>query len=187
MKKVLTIGLMLLACAGFVFAAVNDNANLTVSLEVDKKSEVGWFISSDDVSTWSNKISSEQPISSAEGLTVYAAVKTNTGDSLKLTITGNPLSSEDTSDKIGLTATITDDSSTLKNDASSQNTATWASDSSGDSPSIVLVEKEYSKENNSGLRNLYAGIKFTYDADDYANAGASENYKADITLTVTAE
>lgn len=101
MKKVLTIGLMLLACAGFVFAADSDQKEdqLKVSLHVEETTEVEWFTGANppasDASDWalSDDTKNDSISFTADDLDkdVYAAVKTNSRTAVSMYIYGTGL------------------------------------------------------------------------------------------------
>ena len=101
MKKVLTIGLMLLVCAGFVFAANDDQTedHLKVSLHVEDSTEVEWFTGANppkaDASDWAlsddTNIDSISFTSDDLDKDVYAAVKTNSRTAVSMYIYGTGL------------------------------------------------------------------------------------------------
>ena len=171
MKKVLTIALLVLLCAGFVFAETKD---LTVKLEIGEINTPKWFsedpvgLSDFDATDGSKEISEKELVTGDEGVTVYPAVKTNHKGIMKMEITGNPLYSAATGEYI-----------TIKASGSSQE-VTWANGSSDDSISYQETGTP------SGIRVFSDALTLKVDGTSYDAASAANDYTATITLTTSA-
>lgn len=185
MKKVLTIGLMLLACAGFVFAEI-DSDNLTVKLSVASKDIAEWFvqdtaptedsfkdITKDTEDSTSDTITFTEEITSKK---VYPAVLTNNSSPLKITITGSPLTST-SKEELKLSVVLTPDAET------SVGPVTWSKDGGNETKSIVFEEGE----SISGKRVFTRGITVSVISDEMKMASAADDYEAVFTMTVDAK
>ena len=178
MKKVLTIGLMLLVCAGFVFAADDGSDTLKVKLEVGGSTSINWFTAGTEptLDNWDTLTQSQTDTSLAENaidisssaLTAFPAVKTNNVGTYTITVTGTPL-----------TSTTVDTVITLKASIGEDQTATWSSVSTDDT--LTISESEQGK----GNRVLTKAITIEADSDTKELASAANNYTATLTMTVS--
>lgn len=168
MKKVLTIALLVLLCAGFVFAETKD---LTVKLKIEEINTPKWF-SEDPVNLSgfdaTEEITSKDLVTGDVGVTVYPAVKTNHKGIMKMEITGNPLYSYTTGEYI-----------TIKASADSQE-VTWEKSSSEGSISYQETGTP------SGIRVFSDALTLKVDGTTYDGASAADDYTATITLTTSA-
>lgn len=180
MKKVLTIGLMLLVCAGFVFAATQEKTDtLTVTVNIEKETYVDWFNVEPNISSdWTSEDSDTATISLGGLSDWYAAVKTNNNNVTKITISANPLSGGNSE---YLEYTITP-SSTASADASSEDKVT-ISDSTNDSVVTFSPKEDYM----TGARTFYGKITIEIPSAESNTHNASvsaDNYTATITMTI---
>ena len=172
MKKVLTIGLMLLACAGFVFAA-EEVKNLTVKIEVGEINVPKWFseepgnVSDFDVTDGSKEITSKELVTGDVGVTVYPAVKTNHNGAMEMQITGNPLYSATTGEYITINA------------SGNSTDVSWAN---GSSTGIISYKET---DTTSGIRVFSDALTLKVDVTSYDAASAANDYQATITLTTS--
>lgn len=171
MKKVLTIALLVLLCAGFVFAETKD---LTVKLKIEEINTPKWFseepanVRDFDVTDGSKEITSKDLVTGDEGVTVYPAVKTNYKGAMEMKITGNPLYSDTTGEYI-----------TIKASGDSQE-VTWENGSSEGSISYQETGTP------SGIRVFSDALTLKVDGTSYDEASAADDYTATITLTTSA-
>ena len=170
MKKVLTIALLVLLCAGFVFAEAKE---LTVKLEIGEINVPKWFseepknVSDFDVTDGSKEIALKELVTGDVGVTVYPAVKTNHNGAMEMKITGNPLYSATTGEYITINAS---DNST---------DVSWADGSSNG----IISYKE--TDTTSGIRVFSDALTLKVDGTSYDAASAANDYQATITLTTS--
>ena len=192
MKKVLTIGLMLLVCAGFVFAA-NATDTLKVSLEIDGKTEIRWVTTEgnnlvDDASDWTSATDIETINDKTDGFeigndySVLIAVNSNNPSLSKLTITGSALSSEEKADSNSHKIKLTVSDGNSKSGLNTESNSVDYDGTSDDSKSIVYTLSEQLTE------RLYASavINLKVDSETY-NAAPADTYVATLTVTADAE
>lgn len=172
MKKVLTIGLMLLVCAGFVFA---EEDKLTVKLEIGEINTPKWFsekpvnVSDFDATDGSKQITSKDLVTGDVGVTVYPAVKTNHNGAMEMKITGTPLHSATTGEYITINA------------SGNSTDVSWANGSSTE----IISYKE--TDTTSGIRVFSDALTLKVDGTSYDAASAANDYQATITLTTSPE
>lgn len=178
MKKVLTIGLMLLVCAGFVFAA--DPAKLNVQIVVGENNNQKWLAKGTDVSTVS-KFDEATAISGTQDLATtkefLAAVRSNSENAMTITVEGEALHTDD-SKIIPLTASFTDTDSKV-NESGEALTITWEAVGDDEMDTITFTEKTDSEKTSS--RVIALSMVLSYD-DSTAFA---DTYNAQLTLTVS--
>lgn len=181
MKKVLTIGLMLLACAGFVFA---EEDTLTVKLEVKETNDAEWFIDSaptsitDFDSRSASEVDEVSLSSEKKSIKAYPAVKTNSSSAVDMYIYGNPLKSDTTGDYIVIKLSGGTDESYKEN--------TWTeTDVNSNEKYIKFLESE---DANTKSQRIFSGtLTIEYVQDSFDAAGAADDYTANLTLVLEAK
>lgn len=183
MKKVLTIGLMLLACAGFVFAAETKKADLDVKLTVEPNTMVKWIATETgkpDINSF-DSAASETELEIEQGGTnysIYVAAVTNNNDLDSLKITGEQLSNSSATESIPLTAYVVAVSEVTTTEADHVS-ATW--NGSDNEKYIMLNAVE-----TAGKRLIWGNVNFSITEEAYNNA-SSGTYTADFTLEIVSK
>ena len=188
MKKVLTIGLMLLVCAGFVFAADQEKDTLTVTVDVQGTTTVEWLTvkPGTDEFNWEendDKLSTEEStLEVGRDYTYYPAVKTNEASMTELKISATPLKS-DAGDYIKYTVKPVEESegnlSIKTGTYDSEITIDEGTNNSDDGTEIITYSDN---SNNAGMRTLFGQVVIKVDEASY-NAASSGTYTATLTLT----
>lgn len=183
MKKVLTIGLMLLVCAGFVFAVDSDEKKdtLQVKLEITESTVAEWFTDKNSISNSFTGSDDPQEVSLAPSgdkytATAYPAVKTNSGTAVTMYIYGTKLKGED-SNSIDLSAVASTDSEDMI--AVTTATTTWDEESINNEDYFLFTEPD----GKTGQRVVYGIVNFSIDTATYNKANA-DTYSADIYLQI---
>lgn len=183
MKKVLTIGLMLLVCAGFVFAAETKTADLDVKLTVEPNTMVKWIATETgepDINSF-DSAASETELEIEQGGTnysIYVAAVTNNNDLDSLKITGEQLSNSSATESIPLTAYVVEVSEVTTTEADHVS-ATW--NGSDNEKYIMLNAVE-----TAGKRLIWGNVNFSITEEAYNNA-SSGTYTADFTLEIVSK
>ena len=186
MKKVLTIGLMLLVCAGFVFAA--DSDQLTVTVNVKGSTTVEWLTDKPGTEEFNweendDKLSTEEStLEVGKDYTYYPAVKTNEAAITELKISATPLKS-DADEYIKYTVKPVEESegklTITTGTYGSEITIDKETNNSDDGTEII---KYSDNSNNDGMRTLFGQVVIKVDEVSY-NAASSGTYTATLTLT----
>lgn len=182
MKKGFMLVLLVLLAGAMVFAATLEDvqhAGITLTLDIGKDTQVGWFTGDDKptTETWGqNEVQPEDTkfASKDDTISLWAAVKTNEAEKIKMEISGEPMSADGISTKISIIAKGEDG-------GFGSGGMTWAESSSDGK----LSKTEDAK--GTAVRVLAYKVIFSVDGESYDKAVASDNYTADITLTVTAD
>lgn len=193
MKKVLTIGLMLLACAGFVFAADEDKTDtLKVQIKIDPYTQAEWFETVPEDKDWStngdivDELTSDQI---KDGVTYFAAVRTNNSTlgtitidaaPLKIKITDDPMYTDNANEYIKYSVRPHTDSDNDNKDVTGSDSLSTITDTQ----KTVAVYKAASSV--TGARFMYAKIDVQVDSTSYANASAG-TYEASLIMTLSAQ
>ena len=186
MKKVLTIGLMLLVCAGFVFAA--DSDQLTVTVNVKGSTTVEWLTDKPGTEEFNweendDKLSTEEStLEVGKDYTYYPAVKTNEAAITELKISATPLKS-DAGEYIKYTVKPVEESegklTITTGTYGSEITIDKGTNNFDDGTEII---KYSDNSNNDGMRTLFGQVVIKVDEVSY-NAASSGTYTATLTLT----
>ena len=183
MKKGFMVVLLVLLAGAMVFAATLADvqpAGITLTLDIGKDTQVGWFTGDDKptTETWGqNEVQSDDTkfASKDDEISLWAAVKTNEAEKIKMEISGEPMSSSnETNTKISIIAKG-------EEGGFGSGEVTWAESSSDGKLSKTEVAK------GTAVRVLAYKVIFSVDGESYDKAVASDNYIANITLTVTAD
>lgn len=182
MKKVLLI-MSLLMCALMIFAGTAQDS-LVLKLEVKGFTKAAWVNTGVDLSTiqdetaWNEMMGNtsnspeEHSMELGTKYTVRAVAFTNEKNAIKMKVSGEALSSTDTSSKIYLNVY----------DGDSDEPIVWNEDNDSD----VLEWTEEPVE--SGVRVLDKEVKFEIVSASYYDAYASTStYSSTVTLTVSTE
>ena len=185
MKKVLTIGLMLLVCAGFVFAVDSDEKKdtLQVKLEITESTVAEWFTDEDSISKYDSFTGSDDPQEVSLVLsgdkytaTAYPAVKTNSGTAVTMYIYGTKLKGQgDNSIDLSAVASTASEDMIVVTTA----TTTWDEENTNTDDYLLFTEPD----GKTGQRVVYGIVNFSIDTATYNKANA-DTYSADIYLQI---
>ena len=193
MKKVLTIGLMLLVCAGFVFAADDEDKTdtLTVQIKIEPYTQAEWFETVPENNDWTNNGDIVDELTSdqiKDGVTYFAAVRTNNSTLGTITIdaaplkitTTDPMYTDNTNEYIKYSVRPHTDSDNDNKDVTGSDSLSTITDTQ----KTVAVYKAASSV--TGARFMYAKIDVQVDSTSYANASAG-TYEASLIMTLSAQ
>lgn len=174
MKKFLVFA-MVLVSACMLFAGITDPADLSIYTTVTGTNQAAWGDKEMTLANWyiATKLTDKtfSGPGDAKSIVVYPSVLTNCPSAVKLTVTGEALSSATASNT---TITIF----AQKGDES--NSVSW--DVVEDTDSIVWTD-----DSATGRRVVSRKLTLTMDELTYGNALAANDYKATLTLTVESQ
>ena len=190
MKKVLTIGLMLLACAGFVFAADSDQKKdtLAVTVNVEGTTTVEWLTAKPGTEEFSweeneDKLSTEDStLEVGTEYIYYPAVKTNEAAMTELKISATPLKSN-AGEYLKYTVKPMEESDgKLSIETGTYNSEITIDEETNNSEGGTEIIKYSDNSDNDGMRTLFGQVVIKVDESSY-NAASSGTYTATLTLT----